>query len=104
MELRKYPRFAVQLPVSYSADEVHGKGMIFNLSAEGCAIGSSISMPKGTYVSLEVDLTDAGELVGVELGAVRWSTEDQFGVEFIRLARDQQERLRAYAQQLQAET
>jgi hypothetical protein len=103
MELRKYPRFAVQLSVSYTTDEVQGKGVIFNLSAEGCAIGSSISMPKGTYLSLQLYLTDTSAPVEVELGAVRWSTEHQFGVEFIRLGREEQERVRTYAHELQTE-
>jgi len=40
----------------------------------------------------------------VELGAVRWSTERQFGVEFIRLKDEDSERLRAYAQLLQMHT
>jgi hypothetical protein len=103
MELRKYPRFAVQLPVSYMTDDVQEKGMIFNLSAEGCAIGSNVSMPAGTYLSLQLYLTETSAPVEVDLGAVRWSTEHQFGVEFIRLGQQEQERVRAYARELRTE-
>lgn len=78
--------------------------MVFNLSAEGCAIGSTVSMPKGIYVALQLHLNDEVSPVEVELAAVRWSSDLQFGVEFIRLKGEEQERLRAYAQSLQMES
>jgi len=54
---------------------------------------------------LQVSLSDqASAPLEVELGAVRWSTERQFGVEFIRLKDADSERLRAYAQLLQMHT
>jgi len=105
VKLRKHSRFAVQLPAVYTAENIQSKGVVFNLSAEGCAIGSSKVMPKGAYLALQVSLSDqASAPLEVELGAVRWSTERQFGVEFIRLKDADSERLRAYAQLLQMHT
>jgi len=105
VKLRKHSRFAVQLPAVYTAENIQSKGVVFNLSAEGCAIGSSKIMPKGAYLALQVSLSDqASAPLEVELGAVRWSTERQFGVEFIRLKDEDSERLRAYAQLLQMHT
>jgi hypothetical protein len=101
MELRKYPRFAVQLPVSFSGDHFTGEGIVFNLSKEGCALGSEISVPKGAYMSLSIHLSDEGLPVEVELAAVRWRTDQKFGVEFIRLKPEAQERLRQAAKGLE---
>ena len=101
MELRKYPRFAVQLPVSFSGDHFTGEGMVFNLSKEGCALGSEISVPKGAYVSLCIHLSDEALPIEVELAAVRWCTEQKFGVEFIRLKPEAQEQLHQAANVLE---
>lgn len=101
-ELRKYPRFAVQLPVSFAGDHFTGEGIVFNLSKEGCALGSEISVPKGAYVSLRIHLSDEVLPVEVELAAVRWRSDQKFGVEFIRLKPEAQERLRQAAKTLEA--
>jgi hypothetical protein len=59
-------------------------------------------MPKGAYLALQLSLSDeASAPLKVELGAVRWSTARQFGVEFIRLTEGDSARLRAYAHLLQ---
>jgi len=58
VKLRKHSRFAVQLPAVYTAENIQSKGVVFNLSAEGCAIGSSKVMPKGAYLALQVSLSD----------------------------------------------
>ena len=50
VKLRKHSRFAVQLPAVYTAENIQSKGVVFNLSAEGCAIRSSKIMPKGAYL------------------------------------------------------
>jgi hypothetical protein len=105
VKLRKHSRFAVQLPALYTAENIQCKGVVFNLSAEGCAIGGSRIMPKGAYLALQLSLSDQSSMpIEVELGAVRWSTERQFGVEFIRLKDEDSERLRTYAQLLQIDT
>lgn len=105
MKLRKHSRFAVQLPAVYTAENMQSKGVVFNLSAEGCAIGSSMIMSKGAYLALQVSLSDeVNAPLEVELGAVRWSTDRQFGVEFIRLTDGDSARLHAYAQLLQMHT
>lgn len=60
------------------------------------------SITKGTH--LHYSLSERYQRAcGDGAGAVRWLTEHQFGVEFIRLGLEEQERLRAYAHELQTE-
>ena len=49
-------------------------------------------MPKGDYVQMRIDLIE--ETLSTDLTIVRWSRKNEFGVELIRMASDQQIRLR----------
>jgi hypothetical protein len=68
--------------------------MVLDVSLEGCRIQSAVRMQKGDYVRTRIDLI--GEILTGDLAVVRWSREDVFGVELIRLAPDQQARLRGF--------
>ena len=50
MEGRKHTRFSVQLPVSFSGDQLSNEGTILNVSAEGCAITSDTVPGDGVYL------------------------------------------------------
>jgi hypothetical protein len=51
-------------------------------------------MHKGDYVRIRIDLI--GETLTGDLAVVRWSRKEEFGVELIRMAPDQQARLRGF--------
>ena len=51
-------------------------------------------MHKGNYIQIRIDLI--GETLTGDLAVVRWSTKEEFGVELIRMASDQQARLRGF--------
>ena len=55
MEGRKHTRFGVQLPVSFSGDQLSDAGMILNVSAEGCAIMSDTVAGVGVYLQFTRD-------------------------------------------------
>ncbi len=84
MEGRKYTRFSVQLPVSFSGDNFSEKGTILNVSAEGCAITSDTVPSAGVYLHLTMQLREQEEPVQIDLAAVRWVSAARFGIEFIR--------------------
>jgi hypothetical protein len=50
MEGRKHTRFAVQLPVSFSGDQLSDAGTILNVSEEGCAITSDTVASVAVYL------------------------------------------------------
>lgn len=93
MERRKCPRFSVMLPAVFIGER-SGGGMVLDVSLEGCRIRSAAPIRKGDYVRLRIDLI--GETLNGELAVVRWSREDEFGVELIRMEEEQQVRLREF--------
>jgi len=102
MEGRKHTRFAVQLPVSFSGDQLSDGGTILNVSAEGCAITSGRVAGTGTYLQLTMQLREREEPVQVDLAAVRWVSATRFGVEFIKIRQEEEERLRKFVKTLES--
>jgi len=93
MEKRKCPRFPVMLPAVFFGERAGG-GLAVDVSLEGCRIQSVVPMPQGAYVRIRIDLI--GETLTGDLAVVRWSKKNEFGVELIRMASDQQARLRGF--------
>jgi len=81
------------LPAVFFGERAGG-GLVVDVSLEGCRIRSAVPMHKGDYVRVRIDLI--GETLTGDLAVVRWSKKKEFGVELIRLASDQQARLRGF--------
>jgi len=71
-----------------------GGGLVIDVSLEGCCIRSAVPLHKGNYVQIRMDLI--GDTLTGDLAVVRWSRKEEFGVELIRMAPDQQARLRGF--------
>lgn len=102
MESRKHLRSAVQLPISFKGDKLAGEGVVFNLSLEGCAVGSDTTIKPGSYLQLRIQTSQQELPIEVELSAARWSEGREFGLEFIRIRAEEQERLRQFVKSLEA--
>ncbi len=102
MEGRKHTRYAVQLPVSFSGDQVSDGGTIVNLSAEGCAIMSDTVAGTAVYLQLNMQLREREEPVQIELAAIRWTSAKRFGVEFIKIRSEEGERLKKFVKTLES--
>jgi|SRR5579884_1291235 len=95
MERRTAARIATSCPVSYVGDRVVGSGQVYNLSPHGCAIGGYASVPAGAQLRLNLHLT-GDDPVLIELGAVRWTADFRFGVEFLLASQQDQARLNSH--------
>ena len=104
MEGRKHTRFAVQLPVSFRGDQLSHGGTILNVSAEGCSITSETVAGVAAYLQLTMQLREREEPVEVDLAAVRWSSPTRFGVEFIKIRLEEEERLKTFVRMLESTT
>ena len=102
MEGRKHTRFAVQLPVSFRGDLLSDKGTILNVSSEGCAITSDTVAGTAVYLQLMMQLREREEPLQVDLAAVRWSFAAKFGVEFIKIRPEEEERLKKFVKALES--
>jgi len=91
MESRRSPRFSFQCPIAYSGRLIAGFGTISNLSAEGCQMGGDMSVRTGSQLELRMYMPDLP--MKVDLATVRWSKGREFGLEFLRMQPEEQERL-----------
>ncbi len=102
MEGRKHTRFAVQLPVSFGENQISNRGTILNVSAEGCAITSEAIVETAVYLQLAMQLREQEGPVQVDLAAVRWSSATKFGVEFIKIRPEEEQRLKKFVKALES--
>ncbi len=87
IECREHPRIPIELQVFFSTAENADirQGTMFDISAGGCAVTSSVPVNPGTGVRLLIRATDLGSPITVHSAAVRWANCGEFGVEFISL-------------------
>lgn len=100
MDLRDFPRFEVNVPVSFSGDQITGTGAITNLSAGGCAVKGDAKAQIGAFLELHINLPAPHQKLIVEVAVVRWSNGTTFGVDFLQLDAEQEKRLRRYIKSL----
>lgn len=102
VERRKLPRYEVQLPVSFSGNEVAGGGVVTNLSKEGCTVASEELVLPHAFLELRLQLSEQDAPLKVEVAEVRWGSGMGFGLEFIQLRAEEQERLQRFITFLEA--
>jgi hypothetical protein len=94
--VRKYPRYAVQLPVSFAFGPHEGDGTLYNLSMGGCRAVSDMEIPPNEYMRVRLCLSFTEVPVIVETAAVRWSAGKDFGLEFLVIDEEHKSRLRRF--------
>jgi c-di-GMP-binding flagellar brake protein YcgR len=100
IECREHPRIPVELRVFFSTigNTNIREGTMFDISAGGCAVTSSVPVNPGTGVKLLIRATDLGSPITVHSAAVRWANHGEFGVEFLNLTELDRSRLRRFLQ------
>jgi len=108
MEKRKDPRFPVEWPLSFSHSpisfrgiQINGSGKADNISAGGCKVESDTTVDTGTFLEMRIQILDEGSPVEIDLAVVRWSRNEAFGLEFINMRPEEQERLQQYVKALE---
>lgn len=94
---RRFPRFSTQLPCLYSKDGgPDWNGTVINLSHGGCAIHGRTPVDKGDYLRVLLFPSASHDPIEVGLAPVRWTSGQDFGLEFITLTPRDAYRLRGY--------
>ena len=93
MEQRKYDRVQVEYVGSFSGERISMQGVILDLSSAGCRARSPVVVNKGEFFGVLVDVPRYENPLYVDLAVVRWAHDEQFGMEFIRMAPEGQQRL-----------
>jgi CheY-like chemotaxis protein len=107
-ERRRHPRMPVQLHATLLKDGVViGDGEIVDLSLEGCALRTLVTVAKGDYLIVQITdyFTQSDHKASVpficELAAVRWVCQPKCGLEFIIMTTENHDRLDRYVKALQ---
>ena len=106
MDARKFGRFAVQCSITFSGDHIVGEGIVIDLSKRGwkaTVVISSQSVRPGTYLKLRLYLPDQAAPIDVDWAAVRWAKGQEFGLEFLMMGWEEEERLRRFVDTLRQE-
>ena len=102
MERRTCPRFPVQISLDFLGEDTRGVGLASTLSTEGCTVEGSLMVQAGWNLELRLLLPDQVLPTKVILAAVRWSEGRRFGVQFLQMGDEEQERLRRFVSTLEA--
>lgn len=95
-EGRRIPRHPAECPASFAVEDVFGVGVVYNLSDQGCAVTSAVSVPDEGYASVSITLPGEADPVLVELARVRWATRQEFGLEFRIISHAEKRRLQRF--------
>ena len=102
MDQRQIPRFPVRFRSSFtSLNIVGGDGNIVDLSLRGCRVESLTDVKPGTSLEVRIETLDDEPALKVQEAVVRWSRNQQFGLEFITLAPEEWARLQHTVTQLE---
>ena len=81
--------------VTLSSGNRVGEGLVLDVTVPGCQIETGVSLEPGQNVQLRVFL-DPKRPMRIDLGVVRWANNGKAGIEFIRMAQEDQVRLRFF--------
>jgi PilZ domain-containing protein len=93
MRLRSSPRKVVRYSASVQTDNGAAEGILFDLSATGCRMQSNVDLGPGSYLALHIEAPEVESPLAVEVSIVRWHKDNQFGIEFLRYAHGDRERV-----------
>ena len=96
MESRLTSRYPIHYPSVFSGKKITGEGTVVDLSRSGCAVAGHVSLPLGTYVTLDIFLPDQDSPLVIDQAVVRWTVMRAFGLEFIRMGPVEGKRLHEF--------
>lgn len=73
-----------------------------SLSKEGCAVASEEMVPAYTFLALHLQLPEQHVPLKVEVAEVRWVSGIGFGLQFLQLRAEEQERLQRFIKTLES--
>lgn len=96
MDLRAAIRFPVSYPVILTAACLESRGCLVNLSVWGCAMRAPAGLCRGDRCSLALLVPNEDAPLLIDLARVRWTTGQEFGVEFLNMTTSTRSRLRRF--------
>lgn len=104
MKKRYSTRASVQSTCVLSCNGLVGQAEVVNLSVPGCLLTTRMVLKVGQYVDLRLTFKTSPTPLQIKLAAVRWVSQGQVGLEFIRMSEADQSRLRWLAGYIEQRT
>ena len=103
-ELRQQTRYRVEFPASCTGD-CAATGIVYNLGLGGCKIMCSapVALNIGAILKLELHPPMIAP-IHVYASTVRWTMEDDFGVDFLGMPESERDRLTQFIETLAEES
>ena len=73
------------------------EGWVKDLIVPGCRVETAYPLEPGQSVQLRIHV-DRHPSLRIDVGMVRWATQGEAGIEFVRMTEEDQLRLRGYAE------
>ncbi len=102
MEHRKHRRYRFLCEIRFPGKEESVASTVRDLSTGGCKVVSEASLYIGMYLALEICPLGQEATLKIDQAAVRWAREEEFGLEFISMWPEAEERLRCFVSTLEA--
>ncbi len=93
-ERRRAARFPVQSTLDFLGPHAAGDGTVSDLSVGGCQVDTKASVYIGMYLPLRVYLPGQETSLNVDQAVVRWAKKEKYGLEFMSMWPEEEERLR----------
>ena len=96
---RSAQRVAVQIMVRFSATDSFqhvGEGVALDLSESGCKLCSVQGLPIGSFWDLYLTVPETSRPVLISEIRVVWASENEYGIEFLRVTARERTRLRHF--------
>ena len=93
IDKRRHPRYAVEYRGSLLDNGINTQSVILNISAAGCRGMSEGLVRQDALLRLVIDVPRFSAPIQVDRAIIRWSRDNEFGVEFVGISFDDQRRL-----------
>lgn len=100
MEKRTQPRFTAQFRSSLSGGEQEGQGKTLDLSISGCKIESDMSVTVGLPFECRLYAPGFDWPIRIDEATVRWVKRQTFGLEFVRIRPEEQQKIEKLIKEL----
>ncbi|HMF85190.1 MAG TPA: PilZ domain-containing protein [Nitrospiraceae bacterium] len=94
LEKRQQPRFTSQFRSTISGEQREGQGRTRDLSAGGCMIESDFSVVVGASFECRIYVPGLDWPLRIDEAQVRWVKANTFGVQFMKIKSDEEEKLK----------
>ena len=92
-EKREQPRFTSQFRSTISGGQGEGQGRTLDLSAGGCMIETDLPVVMGASFECRIYVPGLDWPLRIDEAQVRWVKGNTFGIQFVKIKPDEEEKL-----------